>query len=451
MGATFAKRFGFKYNAEELLNEIQQGNDSQARRVLKRNTTLRECILPNGESVLTAVISNQCYLSLHYLLSKGVSVNKYDERGHTAIQTACCKGDHKVVTWLLEKRADPNQVCIGHLELDLYHVSPVVLLELWKEVHSQDEWRYFIERFGSLPNAKDSYLTFPLLASINHKEVDCIQRLIAAGVNLHIRDRLGNTPLLLATIHNNTNAVELLTKEMPDRVDLIDLDLPNILGARPLQYAAIHSNGAIVDSLVKRGCNVRLFDEVSITDPDLLFKTLTFCPNDPPLFVSVCQRNKAIVKHLLDAGASAKTVLPMFLARRVASSGNDTAFIETQEGVDILKLLISAIGIPMECMVDDFYKQFNNQIIVPSVYGQKWDLLQVIYDVGLNISEDALETIWQHDQHLASQWHQWFPRPSSLKNLCRIRIRGILNSRIFDIEHLDIPKEIKVYISLQIS
>ncbi len=141
-------------------------------------------------------------------------------------------------------------------------------------------------------NLQDKNAFTPLTRAIEQKNIEAVNALIIAGANLNLLDNYGRTPLIYAIILENIEAVNALINAGAD-LNLIDkyrltpltsaiaqeniealnalitaradLNLPNKNGFTPLEYAIDKKNIEAVNALIKAGANPNFIGKDGLT------------------------------------------------------------------------------------------------------------------------------------------------------------------------------------------
>jgi hypothetical protein len=203
----------------------------------------------SGDSGFDFVLAawKQDVTRLEEFLKSGGNVNVVDDKGRTALMSACRAGNIEIVRMLLAKGANPNLN-------DKEGSTALFSAAMWSEPDPADKTRY---RHGNIEivrlllangaDPKEDKGSFPVLvvaaekdgsdeivklllekgADVNVKswsgmtalsravydgKVDTAKILLARGADIESRDRSGNTPLILAATQNRDVVRTLLVK-----------------------------------------------------------------------------------------------------------------------------------------------------------------------------------------------------------------------------------------------
>ncbi|QOV90790.1 ankyrin repeat domain-containing protein [Humisphaera borealis] len=194
------------------------------------------------------------------LIELGADVNSVDRSGNTPLMVACSFGNSPVVKLLLSKGADPRRE--NRTGATALHAAAGGLI-------TSDE---------------------------------CVRQLLHAGVDVDAKSSMGQSPLMLAALHDRLGAVALLIDKGAD------FTARDSRGRNALWYAAGGGEGQSVRLLVALG--------LSVSDVDMAGNT--------PLHDAVAAESERSVAVLLAAGADAERanldgLTPLNMATR---SGN---------------------------------------------------------------------------------------------------------------------------------
>ena len=103
-----------------------------------------------------------------FLVGRGALVNSMDKRGYTAFALAACRGHAHIMAYLKSRGANPNAVA-------------------------------------------------PVLDAIREGRLQTLTLLVENGCSLDLRDRAGNTPLIVAAAHGHVDMTQYLVARGSDR------------------------------------------------------------------------------------------------------------------------------------------------------------------------------------------------------------------------------------------
>lgn len=118
--------------------------------------------------------------------------------------------------------------------------------------------------------------------AIYQNDIQKVRELITKGANLNEKDKLGYTPLHIATMCNEREIVGLLLENGAD------VNAKDNIGETPLHYAVIDRYDDIVVALVANGADINVKN----------------WQNSAPLHVATLYGRSNIVQHLIDNGAN---------------------------------------------------------------------------------------------------------------------------------------------------
>lgn len=239
-----------------------------------------------------------------FLLSEGANVNRRDRNGACPMSFAVSAGDSAIVEQLLAAGADLNFRDKNGYTLLHFAQSP------------QMRWLFdMVLARGDNPNAAAVGGTTPLHLAAGRGNVALVEALLAAGADHSPKDEHGQTPLIGTAMQNHADAARCLlaagadpngtdqngnTAILPaawtssqDVLQVLiehgaDVNVVTTSGDTPVFSAVKHGTADILQMLIKAGA------KVDIRDPNF---------GATPLHLAAALGNKAMVEHLLAAGA----------------------------------------------------------------------------------------------------------------------------------------------------
>ena len=144
------------------------------------------------------------------------------------------------------------------------------------------EWTEPLIRKGAEIDAHANFLGYsPLHAAARGGHNGCVEKLLANGARLDLRDAVGNTPLLLAAANGREEAVGLLLAKGASPLD------QDGMGSTALHLAALAGNEPLVKTLLEKGAAVNDTNRYG----------------GSPLSIAAREGHDSIVNILLAAGA----------------------------------------------------------------------------------------------------------------------------------------------------
>ncbi|PSN51351.1 hypothetical protein C0J52_07912 [Blattella germanica] len=196
---------------------------------------------------------------LKTLAEKGANLNIADGDGKTAVMWAADSGNWDMVHWLLGKGADIN--IQDNLLRSVLHIATTD--KRWHDIRmlvnngsninatdhlgrtpliisaSQEKWdtvQWLISK-GANINARDGFGRSILLLAASSNNWQLVKWLLIKGANPTVTDRQGRTVLHLAAGSSNLEVVQLLVEEFGANFEQEDK-----LGNTPINVAAIHND-----------------------------------------------------------------------------------------------------------------------------------------------------------------------------------------------------------------
>ncbi|HSQ35662.1 MAG TPA: ankyrin repeat domain-containing protein [Candidatus Binatia bacterium] len=198
-------------------------------------------------------------------------LNARDDQGRTPLLTAIASRQEEVFKTLLASGADVRLA-------DRDGVPPLLLACYF----GLAEWTEPLIRRGAEIDAQTNFLGYsPLHAAARGGHDGCIERLLAGGARLDLRDTAGNTPLLLAAANGRAEAAGRLLAKGASPLD------KDGKGSTALHLAALAGNEPLVRALLEKGA--------AVDDTNRY--------GGSPLSIAAREGHDAIVKILMAAGA----------------------------------------------------------------------------------------------------------------------------------------------------
>ena len=171
---------------------------------------------------------------VNILLNMGAALNHFNNKGKTALIIACMRGQRNIpmICNLLSKGADPN-----HIDNNGYTALYYSMTSCYSE-NNQKMTNILLEDARVPSKQKSIYLT--LFCACQYGRDKVVERLMQVpGIDLNARDRLGLTPLMIATVHKEKSLVQMLMAdrrvEYPPPVSLTALQFADIMGVKSME------------------------------------------------------------------------------------------------------------------------------------------------------------------------------------------------------------------------
>jgi hypothetical protein len=113
---------------------------------------------------------------------------------------------------------------------------------------------------GGRKNADDH----KVFRRVRHGRVADVAALVSSGVDVDIRDRFGNTPLVVAAQNDRKRISKLLVKAGAD------LNAVNVAGNSALHYCYAYGHFDLAEFLERRGADVSVRNEAGVAPRDVL-------------------------------------------------------------------------------------------------------------------------------------------------------------------------------------
>lgn len=188
-------------------------------------------------------------------------------------------------------------------------------------------WK-MIEIDNSQVNVQDdSTKLAPLHIAARHGVVDAVEELLEAGAKLGVQDREGSTPLMTATENEHVEIMAKLLTPRSDSDDTVEsqLEVRDILGRTPLLWASINGFLKGVKLLIAKGAN----------------RNARTCESkSTPLIAASSWGYKHVVKALLDDSSNPRSCAKL----DIPDTGGNTALHVAVSGehLEIAQLLVDA-------------------------------------------------------------------------------------------------------------
>ena len=155
------------------------------------------------DDILWHAVENSDYLGVTFILHEGADINMVNKKGESLLHEAMLGGDLRMIKLLLGEGIDVNRVCDGHTDTPLNcaaGMSSVNIAEILME-------------HGAEINRTDGRAS-PLRQAIRSHEVckklDMVKLLVWRGANIFECDSRGKTSLMFAADQSNANVLHLL-------------------------------------------------------------------------------------------------------------------------------------------------------------------------------------------------------------------------------------------------
>jgi ankyrin repeat protein len=318
-----------------------------------------------------------------------------DRNGNTELHNASHDGKLKVVNDLIKMGADINTK--NHLDMTaLEFASYKGHLEIVKVLVANDANVNNINALG--------FTAFMLSAQNGH--LDICRMLIKAGAKVDVHDR-GTTPLHLASIHGNTETVNLLIDEGAN------INARNHKGITALQLASLNGNIEIVKLLIKRGADINLSDNKDNAALEMALSPLV--SRERPIYeMESKKRFMNVAKELIENGANANDNAVKLLIKLLKSE----SFI----GFSPLDALIK-IGLP--AIINELKKGGLQKENSFSARGTKYEAIRILGEIGdpraIPVLADALME-WEEGRFALAYLKTFNFTPTTIKEKVYLQV-----------------------------
>lgn len=196
----------------------------------------------------------------------------------TAFRKAVIEGDIKCVIAFLNKDPDLINQRGNHGCLPLISAAGFGRIEVMNEL---------LEREANIHDQSNTFSSTALMTAIQYEKVDCVNKLLSVGASKFLRNRDGDTPLIIAAKKNNSEIVGLLLESTHN----IDVDFADSKGLTPLHFAGIKDNLKIVQMLLGAGAKVNPKDNLGRTP---LHMAMQSDSNDQESKLALCLKGAEI-------------------------------------------------------------------------------------------------------------------------------------------------------------
>lgn len=299
---------GDPYRSQSLHFAAMGGNVELARILIEAGADI-ECGDTDESTPLQVACMRRHAEMVAYLLSKGADPNRRDRNGAYAVSFATAAGDSAIVEQLLRAGADLNFRNKDGYTLLHFAQSPQMRWLFDRLLARGDDLNVAgadgitplhlaatrgnvalvdaLLAAGADHSLRDAHGQTPLFSTAYRNRADAARRLLEAGADPNAKDDNGNTPVIPATWTASQDVVQVLVEKGAD------VNVVTTSGDTPVFSAVGHGTADILEMLLKAGA------KVDVRDPN--FGAL-------PLHLAAALGNKAMVEHLLAAGADLNAV-----------------------------------------------------------------------------------------------------------------------------------------------
>uniref|UniRef100_A0A0D2XBS5 Nephrocystin 3-like N-terminal domain-containing protein n=1 Tax=Fusarium oxysporum (strain Fo5176) TaxID=660025 RepID=A0A0D2XBS5_FUSOF len=224
------------YHAHEMIHKLSHNNSSS----------------DDGWTPLRDAVRNHVYCLIHFLLNRGVDLNRPTSDGWLPVLHIVKGGSSVVLQRLLERQpnpADANQRDVKDGKSALH----------WAFYYKQHSAIRLLIEHGANVNEKDPEGWTPLIQAICEKNEDLVWLLIKKGAQVDQKDAKGWLPLHYAIEFRSTGVVWLLILNGAD-VKLRHINIPNVL-----DLALQKAEYSFAWLLCQHGADINEVDEKGMT------------------------------------------------------------------------------------------------------------------------------------------------------------------------------------------
>ncbi len=159
-----------------------------------------------GYTPLSNAVSNNKQITVKYLISNGANIGeKNGKLGVSVLHKACMNGNLEIAKILVDAGADVNFKSDEgftplYVAVQKNHISIV---------------EYLLTKGVSIDEKNGKKLSTALSKACSDGLLNIVKMLVNAGANIHIKNALGKTPIMIASLYNHLPVVEYLKSLEP--------------------------------------------------------------------------------------------------------------------------------------------------------------------------------------------------------------------------------------------
>jgi hypothetical protein len=161
------------------------------------STDMKGQVNPGSDSILSALQENDTSALSEYLLNHNIN-DTYGQDGHTLLVWAVMMNKPKVVRFLLNRKADPDQSCHNHAPI---HLAARTGLKRPLEI---------LLASGANPNITDSAGNTPLIMAAGQKKINVVKTLIRYGAWVNFKNKYQISAVSIAVLSGNPHIANYL-------------------------------------------------------------------------------------------------------------------------------------------------------------------------------------------------------------------------------------------------
>lgn len=397
-----------------LATELIYPYDSQLAKLLISNGALVNHQTRSSNTALLSASKFGNYELIELLIRANSNVNFKFSDGATALMRACYYNYPDIVNLLLESNANLEAKNLRK-ESALYIASFRGYLEIVKNL---------VLKHGADVNNEDVDGDTPLSVACYEDKPQVVQFLLSKGGLVNKKGIRGDTPLHIAVANCSNDVVSMLLEHGADP-DGVNNDQET-----PLHIAVRHGHKDILETLLKTSKNL---DQTSIFGGRTAFKCLMENLSIEKIKMAIdliragCDVNKGFSGVIEDRGYDIYIDSPFEYIFKLSKNKFRFVFQINQFG-------------NLDCKNESGMSQIGLRIVVR--------LVSLLIKSGYKISKSDIllytnswlkEYLDQHDVK--------FSRMLSLEDLCRVRIRGLINKPLDkNVDCLDVPDNLRNFL-----
>jgi ankyrin repeat protein len=240
--------------------------------------------------------------NIQTMIKNGINVNMTNDKGNTALIYAIVRNNFELASLLLKNGRDPNIAIPESGKTPLM----IALLQASKANASKGiaSLTMLIDNLIQKSNldTQDVNGDTALHYAVQLKQDKLLLSLLNKGANPNVKNKFGNTPLMMICTHKNSTPAEdkILDHLLDD--PRTDKDTQSNDGASPLMYAIMSNNIKFVNKLIQKKVNVNIVDNKG--NSALIISVF----EDPKILQALLRVNGIDINHRDELGRTALAV-----------------------------------------------------------------------------------------------------------------------------------------------
>ena len=392
----------------------------------------------HGAGPLHLAVNMNDIETVEILLQHRAAPNKYDGCNMTPMHIACDKGFFKILDLLLDAGGDPNE--------DRLAFPPLV----HAVVHCHSECAELLLQHSANPNVVDARGQPMLQIAVANGDAQTAKYLIRYGAVTKPTNGK-DTFMCLAALNGSVDLINILSDANCDPNSYREDEVPPLIGAvgkaNPDCVEALLNAGVNVETIDKRGYSAFYNAVMMVADVEKEAFYTKYFSNAYRLYSKfdsgeLSKENATkCAMSLVQAGANVTKAWDRFTV--IFPNVHGVSF----EQMVLCEVLIQAFG--FQHLSSMKLRAFVVNLLNLKEYG----LVKLLYSAGVDADAEDLYALTSHSDETDRQMFRWVKRfrfnPRQLKDLCRKKIRGLLNENVlYQIEKVDIPTDMKEYVCI---